>query len=118
MHSDEIIKARIEAVLPILNEHQQRVYLAAEAKSYGWGGKTKIAELSSVSRKTITKGDREPQEEGNISKQDRIRKKGGGRKKLTDHDPKLLQTIEDIVSPHTLGNPMNPLIWTSKSLIS
>jgi transposase len=116
MQSDEIIKTRIEAVLPILNEHQKRVYLAAEAKSYGWGGKSKIAKFSSVSRKTITKGVRELQEEENISKQDRIRKKGGGRKKLTDHDPKLLQTIEDIVSPHTLGNPMNPLIWTSKSL--
>ena len=116
MHSDEIIKARIETVLPVLNEHQQRVYLAAEAKSYGWGGKTKIAELSSVSRKTITKGGREPQGEENMSKQGRVRKKGGGRKKLTDHDPKLLQTIEDIVSPHTLGNPTNPLIWTSKSL--
>nr|MDA3818549.1 ISAzo13 family transposase [Prolixibacteraceae bacterium] len=116
MQSDEIIKTRIEAVLPILNEHQKRVYLAAEAKSYGWGGKSKIAKFSSVSRKTITKGVRELQEEENISKQDCIRKKGGGRKKLTDHDPKLLQTIEDIVSPHTLGNPMNPLIWTSKSL--
>lgn len=116
MHSDEIIKARIETVLPVLNEHQQRVYLAAEAKSYGWGGKTKIAELSSVSRKTITKGGRESQGGENMSKQGRIRKKGGGRKKLTDHDPKLLQTIEDIVSPHTLGNPTNPLIWTSKSL--
>jgi len=116
MQNDEIIKTRIEAVLPILNEHQQRLYLAAEAKSYGWGGKSKIAKFSLVSRKTIAKGERELQEEENISKHDRIRKKGGGRKKLTDHDPKLLQTIEDIVSPHTLGNPMNPLIWTSKSL--
>ncbi len=116
MQSDEIIKTRIDAVLPILNEHQKRVYLAAEAKSYGWGGKSQIAKFSSVSRKTISKGDRELQEKENISKQNRIRKQGGGRKKLTDHDPKLLQTIEDIVSPHTLGNPMNPLIWTSKSL--
>jgi hypothetical protein len=82
MQSDEIIKTRIEAVLPILNEYQQRVYLAAEAKSYGWGGKSKIAKLSSVTRKTIAKGDRELQEKGNILKQNRIRKKGGGRKKL------------------------------------
>jgi hypothetical protein len=51
-------KTRIEAVLPILNGYQRRVYLAAEAKSPGWGGKSKIAKLSSVTRKTIAKGDR------------------------------------------------------------
>ena len=115
MQSDEVIKARIETVLPTLNERQRRIYLAAEAKSYGWGGKSKISELSSVARKTIAKGANESSEENPLTK-NRIRKKGGGRKKLTEHQPELLCAIEDIVSPHTMGDPMNPLIWTSKSL--
>jgi hypothetical protein len=56
METDDIIKARIEAVLPMLNERQARIYLAAEAQSVGWGGKSKIAQLSSVTRRTIAKG--------------------------------------------------------------
>jgi hypothetical protein len=38
----EKIKIRISAILPYLNEKQSRLYLAAEAKSYGWGGKSKL----------------------------------------------------------------------------
>jgi len=59
METDEIIKARIEAVLPMLNERQARIYLSAEAQSIGWGGKSKIAQLSSVTRRTIAKGETE-----------------------------------------------------------
>ena len=43
MEKDTVIKERIATILPLLNERQSRVYLAAEAKSIGWGGKSKIA---------------------------------------------------------------------------
>lgn len=115
MQSDNVIKSRIEMVLPALNERQRRIYLAAEAKCYGWGGKSKISQLSSVARKTITKGTIELTDE-TLTTDSRVRREGGGRKKLIEHQPKLLQAIEDIVSPHTMGDPMNPLKWTSKSL--
>jgi len=116
METNDIIKTRIETVLPMLNERQRRVYLSAEAHSIGWGGKSRIAQLSSVARRTITKGETESlvTEDGAIKTH--IRKKGGGRKKVIEHQPEMLQVIEDIVSPHTMGNPMNPLIWTSKSI--
>lgn len=116
METDEIIKARIEAVLPMLNERQARIYLSAEAQSIGWGGKSKIAQLSSVTRRTIAKGETELLLKADNTSQTRIRKVGGGRKKVIEHHPEILQAIEDIVSPHTMGDPMNPLIWTSKSI--
>lgn len=116
METDDIIKARIEAVLPMLNERQTRIYLSAEARSVGWGGKSKIAQLSSVTRRTIAKGGTESLLKEDNTHQTRIRKEGGGRKKAIEHQPEILQAIEDIVSPHTMGNPMNPLIWTSKSI--
>ena len=112
--SGEIIKARIESVLPMLDERQKRIYLAAEAKSIGWGGITIISKLASVSRKTISKKDVDIS--AGTSKSNRVRKAGGDRKKQTEHYPELLKTIESIVSPHTMGDPMNPLIWTSKSI--
>ena len=116
MDSDNIIKTRIEKVLPILNEQQKRVYLGSEAQSIGRGGISKIALLSSVTRRTIAKGIIElPGIQGGMSKT-RVRKEGGGRKKIIDRQPELLKAIEDFISPHTLGDPMNPLLWTSKSI--
>lgn len=116
METDDIIKSRIEAVLPMLNERQARIYLSAEAQSVGWGGKSKIAQLSSVTRRTIAKGENDSFLKEDNATKTRIRKKGGGRKKSVEHQPGLLKAIEDLVSPHTMGNPMNPLIWTSKSI--
>jgi hypothetical protein len=116
MESNDTIKARIESVLPILNERQRRIYLSAEAQSIGWGGKTIISKLSSVARRTIAKGETESLTIESDTTKNRIRKEGGGRKKRVVHQPEILQAIENIVSPHTMGNPMNPLIWTSKSI--
>jgi len=116
METDEIVKIRIEKVIPFLNELQRRVYLGAEAQSIGRGGTTKIAQLSSVSRRTIAKGAAELFITEKGAAKTRTRREGGGRKKIIEHQPDLLQAIENIVSPHTMGNPMNPLIWTSKSI--
>jgi hypothetical protein len=116
METDNIIKTRIEKVLPILNEQQRRVYLGAEARSIGRGGTSKIARLSSVTRRTIAKGIKEsPVIDGGMSK-NRVRKDGGGRKRIIEHQPELLKAIEDFIAPHTMGDPMNPLLWTSKSI--
>ena len=116
MGTNDIIKTRIESVLPMLNERQRRIYLSAEAQSIGWGGKSVIAQLASVTRRTIAKGEAEAFVKEEDALKGRIRKEGGGRKKAIEHQPEMLQAIEDIVSPHTMGNPMNPLIWTSKSI--
>lgn len=115
METNDVIKTRIETVLPILDERQRRIYLSAEAHSIGWGGMSKIAVLASVTRRTIAKGETDLFIAKDDATKNRIRKEGGGRKKTTELQPEILQAIENIVSPHTLGDPMNPLIWTSKS---
>jgi hypothetical protein len=45
-----------------------------------------------------------------------VRRKGAGRKPLTETDPTLLSDLERLVDPATRGDPMSPLKWTSKSL--
>jgi hypothetical protein len=110
--SDQILQTRILRVLPLLNEHQSRLYLGAEADSLGWGGKSKISVLSGVCRDSIARGVEEIKQ-GNPSV--RVRKKGAGRKKVTEKYPDLLKDINEIISPHTMGDPCNPLIWSSKS---
>lgn len=120
MEQDILLKEKIDKLLPILDEHQKRLYLATEAKYIGRGGLTKISKLTGVSRVTINSGllDLETILEDNAKKTSskRIRREGGGRKKKSDLDENIKKIILEIVNPHTMGNPMNPLVWTSKSL--
>ena len=46
----------------------------------------------------------------------RVRRAGGGRKKLAASDVTLLGDLHDLVEPATRGDPQAPLLWTSKSL--
>ncbi len=45
----------------------------------------------------------------------RLRREGGGRKRSSEADPKLLETLEWLVEPLTRGDPCSPLRWTCKS---
>lgn len=46
---------------------------------------------------------------------DRLRRAGGGRKRLVDKDETLGRDLEALVDPVTRGDPQAPLRWTSKS---
>ena len=100
-------------MLPTLNEKQKRYYLAYEAKAIGRGGITQIARVTGISRETITNGVREI-ETGVTLEGERIRRIGGGRKKLVQKDRTLIADIEQLVDPK--GDPMSPLRWTTKSI--
>lgn len=117
MQTDILLKEKYDCLIPLLNERDTRIVLAADAKSLGRGGLSKVAKLSGVSRVTLNAGlqDLTSTKENEVLKT-RSRKPGGGRKKAIEKDNALAQAIEDIVSPHTMGNPMKPLRWTSKSL--
>ena len=119
MKKDILLKAKYEKILPLLNEKQKRILLAAEAESMGRGGLQKVSKLSGVSRVTLNVGMQEitlPAIVSNSSLGERIRKQGGGRKKKTALDTNLVKAVENIVTPHTMGDPIKPLLWTSKSL--
>ena len=44
-----------------------------------------------------------------------IRRFGGGRKKITETEPRILSSLESLVDPLTRGDPESPLRWTIKS---
>ena len=46
----------------------------------------------------------------------RVRKPGGGRKALSETDPKLLGDLERLVDEDRRGDPESLLLWTSKSV--
>jgi transposase len=117
MQTDKLIKLKYKKILPFLNEKQTRIVLAADAESMGRGGLSKVSKLSGISRVTLNIGIKELRMSSTKEVTvDRVRKKGGGRKKETDKNKNLEKIIEEIVSPHTMGDPMKPLLWTNKSL--
>lgn len=76
---------KIGILVPRLDEPTKRLYLALEARSIGRGGISKLSNLSGVSRSTIHIGIQELENGSKTSddlKTGRIRKPGGGRKKL------------------------------------
>jgi Rhodopirellula transposase DDE domain len=48
--------------------------------------------------------------------QGRVRRKGGGRRALSQNNPQLVTELKRLVEPATLGDPMRSLIWVSKSM--
>lgn len=113
MHTAQQLITKLRNVLPHLNERQKRLVLAAEAKALGWGGVSRVAQATGVSRGTIHKALEEIELSPDVS--GRIRKPGGGRKGIQVHHPDLLKDLESLVDPVTRGDPMSPLRWTCKS---
>lgn len=110
MKPENILKKKFDAILPILDEKQQRLVAAAEARSLGYGGVSQVAAASGIARTRIHRG----LEELDRPLEDRIRAEGGGRKRTHRDDKKLVQAIKLMVEDTTRGDPMSPLRWTCK----
>ena len=92
------IEQKWRDTLPELNEKQQRYYAAREAKAYGFGGVALFSRATGLSRETVHQGIREV-ESGDTLHGNRIRRSGGGRKRLEAQQPRLIATIEAAADP-------------------
>lgn len=110
-----LIKKRFSFIAPVLDERLRRMVAAAEAMAIGYGGATLVSRETGVSRAAIALGCKELKEYKKLDCQ-RIRKKGGGRKRAVDKDPSLKQDLESLLEPVTRGDPESPLLWTCKSV--
>src|SRR3954454_14240234 len=107
---------RFEVLLPHLNERQQRLALATEARLLGHGGVRAVAEASGVSATTVRRGVAEVESGEDSLPVGRARRSGGGRKRAGEQDPELTAALLGLVEPDERGDPMSPLRWTTKSL--
>jgi len=96
------------------NERQRRLWAASEAMCQGYGGVSAVARATGISRPTIHQGIKEL-ENGERLEGNRVRREGGGRKKVTEKQPRLLPTLDALVEPTAKGDPMSPLRWTTNS---
>lgn len=109
----QALRAKFEAVLPHLDERQQRLVMAGEARSLGHGGIAAVAVATGASRSRIALGVTEL--EAGAPPLGRARRAGGGRKSLTQTDPGLIDALLALVEPTRRGDPESPLCWTTAS---
>ena len=99
------------------NEVQRRILAGVKAIEKGRGGVSYVCKLTGMSHHTVIKGMREIKDEKR-KPVTRLRKEGGGRKKIVIKNPLIKNSIEDILEENTAGDPMSKLKWTNKSTYS
>ena len=107
------IGERYAAVCRSLNERGRRLFAAAEARTAGHGGISAAARATGVARSTIGRGLKDLDDPGGLPGE--VRRPGSGRHALTVTDPTLLEDLRRLLEPATMGDPMRPLLWVSKS---
>ena len=109
-----MLAAKFGTIFPHLDERQRRLLMGAEARALGHGGIRVVARAAGVREATVSQGaaelDRGEEPLG------RVRREGGGRKRLADLDLGLRPALLALVEPDERGDPMSPLRWTTKSL--
>jgi len=113
MVNESSIRARFAAVGGGLNERSRRLFAAAEAKTAGHGGIAATFRATGIARSTIGRGLKDLHGPGALSGV--VRRPGGGRPALTETAPTLLEDLRLLLEPATMGDPMRPLLWVSKS---
>ncbi|MGH2743582.1 MAG: ISAzo13 family transposase [Thermoleophilaceae bacterium] len=115
MVDERLIGERFRALAPELSERGRRIWAASEARALGRGGIAAVSRASGISPNTIRKGIREIDSDERL-KGGRVRRPGGGRKPIAETDPELVDALERLVADDCRGDPMQVLLWTSKSV--
>jgi Rhodopirellula transposase DDE domain len=110
----DAIRARFEALEPVLDERGRRLLAASEARAAGHGGVVAVSRATGIARSTIDRGLADLRS-GAVMFSPRTRRQGGGGKPATETQPGLLETLNDLVQSAIRGDPEAALVWVSKS---
>ena len=116
MDKKEGIAERYGRVAGTVDERGRQAGTASEALVIGWGGISIVARATGLSRAVIALGIKEVRGTVPVAAPGRIRRPGGGRKRIAETDPEALVDLERLVEPTTRGDPESPLRWTGKSV--
>lgn len=120
MISDSVVKQienKYNYLSSFLNERSRRLWAATEADALGYGGILALHRANGLSQNTIRAGLKELKSDlTDLSAPGRIRQPGGGRKRVEEQEPGILEALDSLVEPSSRGEPECPLRWTCKSV--
>ena len=114
MIDEEAICYRWTMVGSKLDERGRRMFAAGEVRTAGRGGLAVVSRIAGLARSTINRG--EDDLDGEDLPKGQVRRAGAGRKAVAARDPGLVPALKRLIEPATLGDPMRPLLWVSKSM--
>ena len=109
------IKKRFSVLSKFLDERSRRLVVGAESLALARGGISVVSRATGISRPVIRQGIAELKNP-ETALRGRVRRAGGGRKRIAEQDPLVLRDLEKLVEPVTRGDPESPLRWTCKSV--
>lgn len=109
------ITARYQALKTLLDERSRRLLAAAESQAVGKGGISVVAKATGISRPVIRQGIADLKDPTALAS-GRVRKEGGGRKRVIDKDASLKTDLQSLLESTTRGDPQAALRWTCKSV--
>ena len=119
---EKALETMIGKMAPLLDERQRRVFLGLAADVAGRGGVAEVVALTGAGKNTVYQGKREardlpedPRARPKAPSSGRVRAAGGGRKSAQECQPGLEGRLLELVDGSSVGNPENPLRWTTKS---
>jgi Rhodopirellula transposase DDE domain len=115
MIDEDAIRTRWDAVGSNLDERGRRLFAAGEVRTAGWGSLAVVSRITGLARSTINRGEDDLDAAEPLAK-GQVRRAGAGRKAIATSDPELVPALQRLVEPATLGDPMRPLLWVSKSM--
>ena len=116
----DTLRSKFVVLRPVLDERARRLWAATEARALGRGGISQVVEATGMSRGTVRAGLKELASDVVVAPPGettpgRLRRPGGGRKRVTALDPDLVAVLERHLEPVTSGDPESPLRWTCNS---
>jgi hypothetical protein len=89
------IRARFEALEPVLDERERRLFTASEARAAGHGGVVAVSRATGIARSTIDRGLADLRS-GAVMFSPRVRRQGGGGKPAWRNHGAFLPTVRTI----------------------
>jgi hypothetical protein len=96
-------------------ENLRRWNAATLAMQLGYGGMKIAEEISGLSPPTIRKARQELEDDTVDWEGKRVRRPGGGRKRIEQSHPEILDDLKKLVEDETAGDPSSADRWVNRS---
>jgi hypothetical protein len=102
-------------MLDRMPENLRRWNAATLAMQLGYGGMKIAGEISGLSQPTIRKAQRELEDDLVDWEGERVRRSGGGRKRIEQSRPEVFDALKKLVEDETAGDPSSANRWVNRS---